>query len=613
MVAAISTPLNSKRTQTPTRPPLLPSESDNALAPPRRSKSREVTSRYMSSSSSSSSSLSSFSVSKRCVSPQITRTMNSTPSMIRHTTPLLKRSQSVGRKRLGTPRFNSNNNDNNNSLCASAGNGNVLCGGGATQKVLFTSTRSLSVSFQGESFSIQVSKAKPAPSPSVSSLRKCTPERKKTSTTPCRNGGSDQQPWPGKIPAGNCMNRNSDCGGDSARKIVRSLQNSIADVRASIERNKDGGSEVNASDNESLSSSSSSEFGGGSCGGRSHASVVPARFWKETNTRSRRQTENPSSPSSKNGGKGNKPAIVIPPKLFGPKKLQLDCPVLSPRGIVNSRGLIACSPIGSTIRPPSPSKLPTPWSPSRGISPSQSKSGVASSLSNRFGNEPSVLSFAVDVSRGKIWESRITDAHLLRLAYNRLLQWRFVNARADAALSVQTLNAEKSLYDAWLATSKLRESVRTKRTELQMLKQQFKLISILKEQMIHLEDWACLDLVYSSSLSGAIEGLKASTLRLPIVGGAKADVLNVKDAICSAMDVMQAMASSICLLLPKVGHINSLVTEVTNLNAKERALLKDCRDLLSIVIAMQVKECSLRTHISQVKCLSQNPTMKTSK
>lgn len=31
-------------------------------------------------------------------------------------------------------------------------------------------------------------------------------------------------------------------------------------------------------------------------------------------------------------------------------------------------------------------------------------------------------------------------------------------------------------------------------------------------------------------------------------------MLNVKDAICSAMDVMQAMASSICLFLPKV-HI----------------------------------------------------------
>lgn len=39
--------------------------------------------------------------------------------------------------------------------------------------------------------------------------------------------------------------------------------------------------------------------------------------------------------------------------------------------------------------------------------------------------------------------------------------------------------------------------------------------------MIYLEDWAILDRVYSGSLSGATEALKASTLRLPVFGGAK--------------------------------------------------------------------------------------------
>lgn len=39
--------------------------------------------------------------------------------------------------------------------------------------------------------------------------------------------------------------------------------------------------------------------------------------------------------------------------------------------------------------------------------------------------------------------------------------------------------------------------------------------------MTYLEDWALLDRGYSSSLSGAIEALKASTLRLPVVSGAK--------------------------------------------------------------------------------------------
>jgi hypothetical protein len=40
-------------------------------------------------------------------------------------------------------------------------------------------------------------------------------------------------------------------------------------------------------------------------------------------------------------------------------------------------------------------------------------------------------------------------------------------------------------------------------------------------QMIYLEDWAILDRAYSGSLSGATEALKASTLRLPVFGGAK--------------------------------------------------------------------------------------------
>jgi len=43
--------------------------------------------------------------------------------------------------------------------------------------------------------------------------------------------------------------------------------------------------------------------------------------------------------------------------------------------------------------------------------------------------------------------------------------------------------------------------------------------------MLYLEDWATLDRVYSSSLSGATEALKASTLRLPVVGGAKVFLL----------------------------------------------------------------------------------------
>jgi hypothetical protein len=40
-------------------------------------------------------------------------------------------------------------------------------------------------------------------------------------------------------------------------------------------------------------------------------------------------------------------------------------------------------------------------------------------------------------------------------------------------------------------------------------------------QMDYLDHWAVLETDHSTSLSGAIEALRASTLRLPVTGGAK--------------------------------------------------------------------------------------------
>ncbi|KAL5777615.1 hypothetical protein ACOSP7_010541 [Xanthoceras sorbifolium] len=646
MVAAVSTTINNPKTtnhHNPKRLPLLPSDPDNALAN-RRPKSREVTSRYLSSSLSSSSSTSSSSTaSKRCPSPLVSRTTSSTAMMtpIHSAKSSIKRSQSVERRRAVTPRPNSNN----SSLDLRTGEVS------AAQKMLFTSTRSLSVSFQGESFSLQVSKAKPAPSPSpISTVRKGTPERRKA-ITPARGAAdhtenSRPERWPGRLRQPNSMSRSVDCTderrklGGSGGNVVRALQNSMVDnnralfetrlstdsanavlEKIQLQKKKDDvviGSGVRsdpvASDTESVSSGSTSEtHDSNGVVNQTHRGprgiVVPARFWHETSNRLRRQPD-PSSPVARNNGLKTNSST---PKLVVPKKFGVDSPSSSPKGVVNTRGL--SSPIRGAVRPASPSKLSTSASssPVRGVSPSRIRNsfgvGLSSNLSN-VNSTPSILSFTADVRRGKIGENRVVDAHLLRLFYNRLLQWRFVNARADAALSAQRLTAERSLYNAWITTSKLRESVRTKRTELQVLRQNLKLTSILKGQMMYLEESALMDRDYSNSLLGAIEALRASTLRLPVVGGARADVQNVKDAISSAVDVMQAMASSICLLLSKAGEVNSLVAELSKVSAKEQALLGQCKDLLSTVAAMQVKECSLRTHMTQVQRMPSNPRTK---
>ncbi|XP_059313922.1 QWRF motif-containing protein 2 [Lycium ferocissimum] len=626
MVAAVSstgrqnpkTPSQDEPQNNPRRPPLLPSEKDNngVSTNPKRPKSRTVQSRYMSpspsTSSSNSSSVSSTSSSRRFPSPLVSR--NTTPVSVP------KRSVSVDRSR----RSNTVSRPLTADLDSKLSNVGEVS---AATKLLVTSTRSLSVSFQGETFSFPVSKTKAAPpSPNLSSLRKGTPERRRTST-PLRNGADqlenskpvDQHRWPGRARPGqgNPLMRSLDCSNGERNKVIgsgnviRTLQQSMIDERRAsfdgrlsldlgnaepLKAVEEGNnvnesslpSDLTASDTDSVSSGSTSgvqECGGSGArirGGVPRGIVVSARFWQETNSRLRR-LQDPGSPLSASPGSKSS----VPPKL---RKYSSDVPISSPRTM--------SSPIrGGGIRSASPSKL-IGSSPSRGMpSPSRVRN-VVSTINSNFVETPSVLSFAVDVRRGKVGENKIVDAHLLRLLYNRHLQWRFVNATTEATLLVQKHSAEKTLWNAWITISDLRDTVTKKRHRLQLLRQKLKLASILKGQMMSLEVWASFDKEHSISLLGAIEALKASTLRLPVVG-ANIDIQNLKDAVSSAHSVMQAMATSVGSILGKVEELNSLVSELAKVTAKEQASLEQCKDFLSMIATMQVKDCSLRTHVIQ--------------
>ncbi|KAL6502469.1 hypothetical protein OROHE_024474 [Orobanche hederae] len=607
--AAISQDQHSRR------PPLLPSEKDNGNGVSinnnnnnnqRKPKPRVVSSRYMSPSTSStstsysssiSSASSSSSASRRFPSPLISR--NSNPSL---NTPSLgpKRSVSADRRRT-TPHPTAAR-----ALMPDLNfkNGNASEFSAAT-KLLVTSTRRLSVSFQGEAFSLPISKTKVTPSsPNLSSVRKGTPERRRSST-PLR-GKVDHVENPklfdqhNRWPARNRLvttplSKSLDYSGEKS-KIIDGFRGLIdekrlpLDGKSSLESESSVINELSTpcdlipSDSDSVSSDSTSGVQECSANGPRRI-AVSARFWQETNSRLRR-LQDPGSPLSASPSS----KLIVPPKL---KRYSSDGPSLSsPRRM--------SSPVRGVIRPASPRKVMSPIgsSPLRAHSPSRIRNAV-SSISNSFLDTPSVLSFAVDVRRGKVGENRIADAHLLRLMYNRHLQWRFVNARTEAVLLAQKHSAEKNLWNAWIAISDLRDTVTKKRHRLQLLRQKLKLASILRREMSSLEDWASLEKDHSVSLVGAIEAIKASTVRLPVVGGATANLQSLKDATGSAVDVMQATASSIYSLLPTVEETNSLVTELAKVTTRERALLEQCTDTISLLAAMQVRESSLRTHVIQ--------------
>ncbi|KAF6144759.1 hypothetical protein GIB67_016833, partial [Kingdonia uniflora] len=209
----------------------------------------------------------------------------------------------------------------------------------------------------------------------------------------------------------------------------------------------------------------------------------------------------------------------------------------------------------STLRASRSMSLPISSSPRpspRGLTPSPSRNRpstpvplLMSSMTHRPSSSSSVLSFVPDVRKGKKGANDIEDAHQLRLLYNRCLQWHYATAQADAALSIQKVKAEKTLYNVWTATSELWDSVTMKRIDVEQLRQDLKLNLLLNGQMAYLEDWDLLEVKHSSSLNLAIESLEACTARLPLTEGAHADTQIVKNAVCSAVAVMQTIDSSI--------------------------------------------------------------------
>ncbi|KAI3761129.1 hypothetical protein L1987_51537 [Smallanthus sonchifolius] len=590
MVANVSSsattpnPKLSSRGPSPSKPkraPLVPSEADNnGPSLPRRPKSRDVSSRYLSStasvtttmtSTSSSSSFSSTTSSsssnsmctprRRFPSPLVSSTNLMTPSSTMNS----KRAQSTERRRPVTPRI------------------------GEMSDTAKMPARSLSASFQGQSLSKE---SKSPPTASNNGSRHGTPERR--AVTPVKKLGNakpiDQQRWPGRSRQESFMTRSVDftnenmkLSGSGTVTAVRALQKSmiretkLKPNKPETNRNADklfsdsDHSDRAISDAESVSSGSTLGIIRGVIPG---ALMVPARFRQETVNRLRRIKLEPVSPPLS----GNN-------KLASVNRYLKDGPALSPRGL-------SPSPVRRDSRPASPSKsvlLSSASSPSRGMpSPTRAWSRIGSDR------------------RRKVGDNAIVDAHVLRLVHNKYLQWRFANARADAAMLVQRATAQKSLYNSWVSTSKIRQSVISKQIEVQQLRQNLKLYTVLKNQIQYLKVWDQVERDHIVSLSETIVSLESSTLRLPLVDGAKANLQSLKDAIHSAADVTQAMASVIRSIVIKAEYVNTLASELANTARNEHCMIDRCKELLSILTQMELlrvfkKDC-IDMKLNETRC-----------
>ncbi|KAL5724136.1 hypothetical protein ACHQM5_007436 [Ranunculus cassubicifolius] len=193
------------------------------------------------------------------------------------------------------------------------------------------------------------------------------------------------------------------------------------------------------------------------------------------------------------------------------------------------------------------------------------------------------------------------QVHLLRMLYNHHLQWRYANARAEAATNAQSIAATKSVHAIATKISELHDSVDKKRVEIRQLKKERNLSTVLEAQMPYLDEWSSLEGEYSTSLAGAIKALQDASIRLPIIGNVKANPTDVGKALSSAANMMELMSSFVSGFMPKGEEMDNLISELDRVVNQERALIEECGDLLSRTHALQVTECSLRGQLLQLK------------
>lgn len=202
----------------------------------------------------------------------------------------------------------------------------------------------------------------------------------------------------------------------------------------------------NMSDTESVSSGGSGRVGRGT--------TVPARVWQDMNNRLRRFSEGDRTRSSE----ASELPVIAPvktirrttkvlPNQSAASMLMNQSMNQSMNGSTTSAWALSPGRVNSSPSTPSSPSHSKGSSPLRGL-PSPQRSRPAAAAAALAGTARSVgnatLSFGI--GRGRKTLTQQEEAQLLRILHNRWLQWRFVNARAEAVTSAQKAAAEVCNY-----------------------------------------------------------------------------------------------------------------------------------------------------------------------
>ncbi|XP_010490263.1 PREDICTED: QWRF motif-containing protein 3-like [Camelina sativa] len=221
-------------------------------------------------------------------------------------------------------------------------------------------------------------------------------------------------------------------------------------------------------------------------------------------------------------------------------------------------------------------------------------------IENRMKRNNSVARYGSSMSQWALSPGRSLDIQAvtvpsLKLMNNRLVQWRFVNARACAANNSVASQEKNQLLCAWDALTKLKHLFLQERIKLQKKNLEMKLNYVLLSQVKHLEAWEDMEREHISALSMTRESLHSVLSRLPLKEGAKMNIESAVTMFKTAETVTDAIISTLNSYAPTMeGGIVPLASQLAEVAAQEKLMLEQCHDLMRMITELEMQERSLK-------------------
>ncbi|GKU96550.1 hypothetical protein SLEP1_g9774 [Rubroshorea leprosula] len=194
----------------------------------------------------------------------------------------------------------------------------------------------------------------------------------------------------------------------------------------------------------------------------------------------------------------------------------------------------------------------------------------------------------------------VESVHRLRLMHNRLIQWQYANARANAVNANMVNQSESNLLCAWSSLVILQHSVLYKKLQLQKENLEMKLDLILQSQIKPLEAWAEMERQHLTAISRTKECLHNVVCRVPLSDGAKIDMQSASIVLRHALEFTGSIKSELAAFSRLIENNASFLSELARVATQEKLLLEECLELFRSISILEIEERSLRCEVMQL-------------